>query len=308
MISPTRSKTQRSASSATALLVTAALASGCGEADADAATVVSVFDAGEGATIELPVPYEVGQSASMSATFDASIDVSGGGIDETVAFAFRLDLTATVAEVTDDGGSVVNSTIDGAEWIEQPEGIADDLIGDLVGLTYAETYDASGSPQSRELINDEGLSAEERQAAEELITQSESVAFGFPAEPVAVGATWTSEATVNSNGVEIPATYQYELVRLDDESFTIEVTYDSPVDTEVGGADVSGRISGSGTITGATDNPLELAYEFVQDATISAQQDGQAIDMQMSITFDNEITSTATITDDSTVSDTTELG
>lgn len=296
MMSPTRSKTHRSVGAALALMGTAALASGCGEADADAATVISVLGAGEGETIELPVAYEAGQTASSSATFDTSIDISGGGTDETVSFAFRLDLTATVAEVDEDGGAVVNSTIDGAEWIEQPDGLEDDLVANLVGLTYAETYDASGATESRELVDDEGLSEDQRQAADEFLGQSESVAFAFPDDPVAVGATWTSEATVNSNGVEIPATYQYELVALDDESFTIELTYDSPVDTEVDGTDVSGRINGSGTITGAVDNPLELAYEFVQDASISAQQGGQSVDMQMSVTIDNEVTSTVTAT------------
>jgi len=160
-------------------------------------------------------------------------------------------------------------------------------------LTYSESYDAAGLAGSRELVNDEELSDEQRQAAEDLLEQSESVAFEFPEAPVAVGATWTSDTTISSNGLEFPATYHYELVSLDDESFVIDVTYDSPVDTDVDGMNVTGRISGSGSITGAVDNPLELAYQIEQDADVAAEIDGDSLDMQMTIAFDNAVTGAA---------------
>ncbi len=73
----------------------------------------------------------------------------------------------------------------------------------------------------------------------------------------------------------------------------IDVTYDSPVDTEIDGMDVTGQISGTGSITGAVDNPLELAYEIEQDADVSAEVDGDSLDMQMTITFDNAVTGAA---------------
>ena len=300
MTHATRSCRIRNAGAAIALTGAAGLASACGGDDAKAASVVSILDAGEGATTVLPVPYEVGQSASTSATFAAAIDINGAGADESVSFAFQLDLTSTVSEVDDGGGSVVISTIEDAEWLEQPEGVDDGLITDMVGLTYSESYDAAGLAGSRELVNDEELSDDQRQAAEDMLEQSESVAFEFPVEPVAVGATWTSDTTISSNGLEFPATYHYELVSLDDESFVIDVTYDSPVDTDVDGMNVTGRISGSGSITGAVDNPLELAYQIEQDANISAEDDGDSIDMQMTITFDNAVIGAADGSVDST--------
>ena len=205
-----------------------------------------------------------------------------------------------MSEVAQDGGGVVISTIEGAEWLEQPDGLDDGLITDLVGLTYSESFDASGVAGSRELVNDEELSDDQREAAEEIIEQSESVAFEFPDSAVAVGAIWTSDTTVSSNGLEFPATYHYELVSLDDESFVIDVTYDSPVDTDVDGMNVTGRISGSGSITGAVDNPLELAYQIEQDADVAAEIDGDSLDMQMTITFDNAVTGAADGSVDST--------
>jgi len=297
MSTPIRSKSLRSAGAMIALVGGAALNSACGD-DADAATVVSLLEAGEGETITLPVPYAVGQSASTSATFDTSLDLSGAGTDETITFAFRLDLTSTVTEVDEDGGSVVTSTIDGVEWIERAEGVDDSIAEDVAGVTYAESFDVSGVSESRELVDDDELTADQRPAAEEFIGQS-SVAFSFPGEPVAAGATWTSDTTVESNGMEFPATYQYELVSLDAESYVIDVTYDSPVDTEVDGTDVSGQISGSGTITGAIDNPLEVDFELEQDASISAADGGESMDMQMTITIDNQVTSSASATAES---------
>ncbi len=80
----------------------------------------------------------------------------------------------------------------------------------------------------------------------------------------------------------------------------IDVTYDSPVDTDVDGMNVTGRISGSGSITGAVDNPLELAHQIEQDASISAEDDDDSIDMQMTITFDNAVTGAADGSVDST--------
>jgi len=123
----------RNVGAAIALTGAAGVGSACGGGDANAATVVSILDAGEGATIVLPVPYEVGQTASTSATFAASIDINGAGTDEEVSFAFQLDLTSTVSEVAADGGGLVIFTIAGAEWLEQPEGLDDALITDMVG-------------------------------------------------------------------------------------------------------------------------------------------------------------------------------
>ncbi len=220
--------------------------------------------------------------------------------DSCPSFAFQLDLTSTVTEVDDGGGSVVISTIEDAEWLEQPEGVDDALLTDMIGLTYSESYDAAGLAGSRELVNDEELSDDQRQAFEDMLEQSQSVAFEFPEAPVAVGATWTSDTTISSNGLEFPTTYHFELVALDDESFVIDVTYDSPVDTDVDGMNITGRISGSGSITGAVDNPLELAYQIEQDANISAEDEGDSIDMQMTITFGNAVTGAADGSVDST--------
>jgi hypothetical protein len=295
MTTPTRSKTLRAAGALIALAGAGSLASACGGDSAgatDSATVVSVLDAGEGDSIVLPVPYQVGQSASTTNTFDTTIDLSGGGMDENVTLAFQLDLTSMVTAVDDDGGSVVDSTIEGLEWIEQPDGFDVGAAEDLVGVMYSETYDSSGAATSRELIDADALTAEQRQAADEFLMQAESVAFGFPGGPVAPGATWTSDTSVNSSGVELPVTYHYELVSLDAGSYTIEVTYDSQVDTSVDGTDLAGEISGRGTITGAVDNPLALSFSFEQDVDISAGDGGQSLDMQMALAIESEVTGT----------------
>lgn len=254
---------------------------------------ISVADAGSGPTVELPVAYEIGQTASATSEFSSSIDIEGGGIDEAITFSFRLDLSSSVTEADPEGGGLVTSVVDVFEWIEEPAVDIDASLEDLVGVGYTEEVDASGTVVSRELVDDGDLTSEQQQLANDYLIEQTTVAFSFPDEPVGVGATWSADTSVESNGIELPVTYQYQLVALDEESYGIDVTYDSPIDTEAAGVDLGGRISGSGSITGARDNPLDVAYSFEQVANVDAEQGGQSISMDMEIAIDNQITASS---------------
>lgn len=248
---------------------------------AGAASASSSFPAA-GDTITLPVAYEVGQTASTSTTFGLSLDVN----DESFVVTLLLDLSSTVAELTDDGGAVVHNTIDGVDVVDAPDDFDDATLADAVGVSYAETFDGTGKSRSTELLDEGDLTASQREAAQGLLGESTSVSFGFPEEPVAVGDTWTTDETLDTNGIKIPVTYELRLTALDTESYTIALRYDTDVDESVDGMDVTGRVRGTGTITGAVDNPLEVSYSVTQDAQMQAGEGESSMTMTMTVTIE----------------------
>ena len=235
---------------------------------------VTVLDAGDGEPVTIPPPYAVGQAATSSTSFTVDVDIDG----EQQSTTLQLDLGLSVAELTADGGAVVNSTINGLHSDAGSLGTVDDVVG----VTIAQTVSASGQTLSSELVDDGQLTAAQREGAATVMESVNSTTFAFPETPIAVGATWETQQSVDASGIAIPATYHFRLRSVDAEHYTVDVTFDAAIDTDVGGAHVSGTIDGKGTIEGSVDNPLLVDYRMQEVADLSSD-DGTSLHMQIVI-------------------------
>ena len=112
------------------------------------------------------------------------------------------------------------------------------------------------------------------------------ISIGFPAEPVAVGAAWTSDGTIGSHGTIIPVTYQCRLTALDASTYTMEVTYTQAFSQPSDAGAIEATIAGWGTIVGSVSNPLFLSATLDQPSTGSRAS--QPLNNDTSITFDGD--------------------
>ncbi|HET9546388.1 MAG TPA: hypothetical protein VFO97_01065, partial [Desertimonas sp.] len=98
------------------------------------------------------------------------------------------------------------------------------------------------------------------------------------------------EPTSGGNqGIEVPVTYHYTLTEVRDGRFTIQTTLDSDFDVEQDGIVGTGNMSGSGTSSGAVDNPLDSAASFTMALDMVSDIDGE--DMTMTLNVDIEVVS-----------------
>lgn len=262
---------------AAVVVLLAGMLAACGgddEATVTAGTVV-VDDSGGGEAFTLPAAFVVGQAASISAEFTSTVAASGSGIDEEYTVTLAIGYDTEVVSLTDEGGAVVESEFVSAEVVEAPTdaGIDAEAITDLVGVRYRETYAADGSVLETELVDEDSLSDAQQAAANDMIGQASTSTITFPAEPVGVGATWSSDSTLRSQGIDIVVVDRYELVAVDDGIYTITVDYGAPIEDELSGDEVTGSISATGTIRGAIDNPLAVTSSLTQ--TVDMQLEGQ---------------------------------
>jgi hypothetical protein len=139
------------------------------------------------------------------------------------------------------------------------------------------------------LLDDDELTEEQRAAAEEMFGSTETATFAFPGESVGVGARWTDEQSIPSGGIEAPVVYEYELVELTDETYTIEVTIDSEFDEEVEGADLAGAFTGGGTLSGERDNPLALSGTIELSGDFDIEADGESATMEMEVIVELDV-------------------
>jgi hypothetical protein len=208
--------------------------------------------------------------------------VEVSGIDQSFDVILGMSIDAEVTEVADDGSAVVRSLV--GEVTAEGSDPSLDLgsIEDVAGVSYDETFTADGALVSSELVDSDALSPEQQAAAEELISSSQSIEIEYPKGEVGVGARWNAETTIEASGFSLPVTYDYELVALDAETYTIQLSYDADVDTEIEGVDVSGTVSGSGTIIGDRENRLLTTLDMGQD--LEMEMDGQgSISMRIEI-------------------------
>jgi hypothetical protein len=287
----TRSLTRRAP---IALLAAGSLVVGaCGGDDDDATTVtpgeVEVTDPGsETGRIELPGTAEVGQTGTASATVSSSAELSGP-IDEEIAISVRLDYSMEIVSADADG-YVVETEFTGGETLDAPAGADVDVIGDIVGVRYRQSFAADGTTGEAELVDADRLTTAQRGAFEEFGSQLQTTSFSFPSEPVGEGATWTAVATIENQGIQIEVPYEYELTSVEGDDYEIEIAYDTEVDERMSfdgsQADVSGTVSGGGTTRGSVTNPLLAASTIDQEIDFDVEAEGETLGMSIGIALE----------------------
>ncbi len=249
---------------------------------------VELLDAGvEDGRIQLPGIAEVGQTGSGSATINVDLSVSGSGIAQDVSLGLILGYDANVVEA-DERGYTAETEITETDVSEAPEGADLSTLESLVGVRYRQTFAADGEAGALELANADELTPEQTEAFEQFGSGlSSAAALAYPAEPIGIGARWTSTAVVESEGFEAEVDYNYELVEVDGTSYLIDLTYDEDIDQEVdqGGTalQAKGNVNGSGSVRGSVDNPLQTTTEITQDFALDFEGDGETLQMEMNV-------------------------
>ena len=235
----------------------------------------------------LPPAPEVGQVAGTTMTFEADLDVQGGGADEQVSLGMAVETTTEVTEVTADNGWITLTTLDAIEVTDAPAGA--DAAGapcvGVSGLQLEETWDRAGQSVSWELVGDD-LGPAQQACADQLSSTQSQVPIVFPPEPVGPGARWTADLEVVSQGFTFPVSYHYTLRDLADGVYTLDVTFDSEFEVESQGFVFTGTMTGSGTMGGSIEQPVGATASMTMHLEMRSDVDGEELSMSMDMTVE----------------------
>jgi hypothetical protein len=254
------------------------------EDSAPASGNLELIDAGsEDGRIQLPGTASVGDTGSGSAT--VNVDVTGFGEDVSLGVVMRYD--AEIVEADDDG-YVSETTITEAEVLDAPADADLSTFEGIVGVTFNQSFSNDGRPGEIMLANEDELTDEQIEAFEQFGSSINSAAaLAFPTEPVGVGARWTSTTSIESQGIEFAVDYQYELTEVNGSDYVLALTYDEDLDTEVeqGGqtAQLTGTITGTGSVDGSTEDLLSNSTELVQDLDFTIDAGSESLDVQVNV-------------------------
>jgi hypothetical protein len=238
---------------------------------------VQLLASGSADTIELPVAYEVGKTASSVIHMDLNIDAEAVG---EVGATVEIGLTQTVAEASPEK-TTIEMAIDSVDVLDAPPGLEDqmeDQFDELIGETLVLRYDANGKK-----VGETELKSG-RELSDDLVSSFDSsTQVVVPTEPVGVGAEWTAVVPTESNGVQMDVETTYELTELTADGYVITLSQNTPIDTEFEGSSATGTIVGSGEIRGSRTNALLQELTYDQDAEMSISGSG---DMTMNIAIE----------------------
>lgn len=269
---------------ATSLVACASVAVPISAAVALTGVPTSRVDPGQhanGETFQLPAAAVVGQQAVMSVALDAN--ATGTGTDGLLAV--DVALARSVVGVDGDGGFSIQSTASGARVAQAPPGFDSSAFDGLDGVAIDQSFDRTGVPTGPGAVN----SASDAQAigGRQLVNWIGPTAVGFPADAVAVGASWSSPGRAGSvGGIVVDVEYKCRLASVTDRQYTLEVSFAqdfSVSGTPVG--DVNGTISGWGTLSGSLDNPLVVNGSVNQSIDAMATSGGASSPLSVTSTL-----------------------
>jgi hypothetical protein len=263
-------------------------------ASADDGPVVVVESFGDQASaIALPGAARVGQVTRSRFALDMSMSTTVGGWSDEASIGLVMALTSEIVEVFPDGGYVVLVLLDSVEATELPEGTDPSTVPCLgvTGVRLEQTLDAAGNTASVEPV-DTGLDAAALACVEEFTSAQMQSTVVFPAEPIGPGASWTAEFVFQNQAAEIPVTYRYTLMDVGDARYTIDATLASVLDVARSRLSATGTMSGSGTLSGAVDNPMDISTSFEMTIELASRMGGRDLTMMTDIA--TNITSTPT--------------
>ena len=227
--------------------------------------------------VKLPAPAAVGQQTTVAARI--------GHTTSAGTFEVEVSMTSAVTAVNAaDGSYTIRSTIG---TVDVPVGaeLAGPGVNALVTRSFEQSFTATGAaiPQASTLIDAASMTTEQQESGRALVDAVSMISVGFPVEPVAVGAAWSSEGAIGSHGSVIPVTYQCRLTALDASAYTMEVTYTEVFSLPSDAGMIEATVAGMGTIAGSVSNPLAVSATLNQ--TIDGIQGAQPLHTDTSIAF-----------------------
>jgi hypothetical protein len=209
------------------------------------------------AAVQLPAPAVAGQQVEVAAQV--------GHTTADGRFEVSVSMSTAVTAVNGDGSYTTRSTI-GTVDVHVGAELAGDGVNDLDTRSFEQSFTPAGAaiPEASTLIDGASMTPEQQESGRALVDAVSMISVGFPAEPVAVGASWTSQGTVGSSGAVIPVTYQCRLTALDASTYTMEVSYTESFSQPSDTGAIEATMAGWGTITGSVSNPLVISASLNQ--------------------------------------------
>jgi hypothetical protein len=200
------------------------------------------------ALVQLPAVPAQGQAAALSTTI-THIEPAG-------TFIWTIDVSAQVIHV-EGGGYTTRSTITTIdETRPEADAAAASPFDTLFSVSFEQVFAANGSFQQGTIIDAGNLSPEQLSAGEAVLDTMAMASVGFPSEPIAVGASWTSPSTVGTAGIQTSADVQCRLTSLAADSYSVDISYSTSAAGQTPEGWVDATVSGWGTFTGSLTNPL----------------------------------------------------
>ena len=233
--------------------------------------------------VALPPPATVGQTAETSVSYDSTMSSPSASGDLSLQAVVSRQVTAVDAV----GGYSTQAVVSSIVVSQAPSGFNTGQLDGLAGVSVQQSFTSTGAPASAagSVASNTGPPTG---GGEQTVVWIAATAIAFPAEPIAVGTSWSSPGQASVGGVPVPITYQCRLASVDDAQYVVELSYAADLvapATSLG--DVSGTIAGWGTVTGSRSNPL------VVSGTLNQSIDGWARMDQL--TSPLSITSTLTV-------------
>jgi hypothetical protein len=238
------------------------LLSGCGgDSDDEAQTVVvtesdddtmvvQLLSGGDPEGHLLRLTPSVGDTQDITMTMHMVQQVTESGTTVEFESTLRATMTTEVVEVDEQGE--IASTIENYEVLDVQGGAtAADIqqgLDPMIGTSQHGRVDAQGRPLETDFGLDEALDPAMGEMMDQLGDQLQQMGAPWPADPVAVGATWRVDWPLELFGADMAIATTYELVSFDEGEYEIRLTIDQEP-AAPGPADLPGLPPGSVTIT-----------------------------------------------------------
>ncbi|WP_162942331.1 hypothetical protein [Desertimonas flava] len=216
----------------------------------------------DSATIQLPAAPAVGQTARLAVMVDSEI------VGSTTAGPLSVDLGVS-REVTgvdaNTGAYSTRSVMEDIAVGQAPPGFDVSVLESVRSMSVLQQFDATGAPLGPG-VAENAVSDEQSDGGRRLMRLMAVTTVGYPSEPVAVGASWSSSGTASdTSGISVDVVYQCRLVAVEGRTFTIEVSFaqDFSIADPLHGQ-IDATISGQGTLQGSLDNVLLVSGAITQ--------------------------------------------
>lgn len=214
---------------------------------------VELLETGAGPRRLLEVEVADGHVERTTTSLRLTMDYGTG----TITLPVSMPFTTTVTGVEADGftADVVygRASVAGGSLPDGTGPMVDQALDLVEGTTAHVSYGRNGILRSSELDLGEDAPDLVARLLDNIATQGFAVAVPYPDEEVGVGARWRASTTMQIGGVEVVVTSTYELARLTDGGYVVEVRAEQraePGPAVGGGKVVESVSSGGGTVTG----------------------------------------------------------
>lgn len=240
--------------------------------------IVTVTEAGKGKKQTLRFTPKKGLKESMVMNIDMSMEMAMGGQDMPAQDlpTMTMVMDTEINDVTADGTFTYTF-----EFTKMDVGASETLppsaveqmkakLGEMVGMEGHATMTSRGFSRDGDFVLPEGASKDIQDTLDSMTQSMDQMVAPLPEEPVGVGAKWTVQSQVSSNGMKIDQTANYELLAFDGSvlKLKVEIVQAAPVQTVDLGAQGSFelvRYTGSGAGTTSLDLSKIMPVEAVVD-------------------------------------------